>query len=425
MGGQSSVRPALTQAMGRAGARSVSCDQITPMKVAIVGGGIGGLSAAIALAREGIECAVYEQSPDLSATGASLQLGPNALRLMDEFGLLPRLREIGVLPEAVDFVRWKGGALLLHVPLGKAMEEYFGAPQLDFFRPDLHRLLLEELPDETVLAGSQVLAVEQDLKGVTLRFPDDREVRADLAVAADGIRSRIRQQFRGADDPVFSGTVVYRGVAPRKDVIALHPEHINYYWLGPSRHGVSYWIAGGALLAVNCAVQDAEWSRESWTLEAPATEALSHFEGWDERLGARIRSCRTMLRGAVFVRRPLENWSFGRVTLLGDAAHAMEPFQAQGAAQAVEDAYVLAKCLAREPGDPVAALRRYESARMSRAGELQRSSRAAAESFYLPEGDEQRARDAEYLKLRESLPWGTRQPIWEHDVRATLGDYLR
>ncbi len=390
------------------------------MKVAIVGGGVGGLTAAAALARKGIEYAVYEQAPAMAATGASLQLGPNALRLMDEIGLLPALREIGVRPDAVDFVRWSDGALLLHMPLGAAMEEYFGAPQLDFYRPDLHRVLLEALTPGTVKLGVAVSAVEQTGGTVTLELADGSRAQADVVVAADGIRSHIRQQLAGSDEPEFSGTVVYRGVARRADVLELHPRHVNYYWLGPYRHGVSYWIDAGKRLAVNCAAQHAEWARESWTLQAPAEEALEYFEGWDERLLERIRCCGTMLRGAVFVRRPLEHWSHGRVTLLGDAAHAMEPFQAQGAAQAVEDAYVLAECLAADPADPISALRRYEVIRMNRAGELQTSSHAAAGSFYLPDGEEQRRRDASYATLLETLPWGPRQPIWEYDVRAAL-----
>ncbi len=244
----------------------------------------------------------------------------------------------------------------------------------------------------------------QDAGGVTLELAGGGPRAADVAVAADGIRSRIRQQFTGADEPVFSGTVVYRGVAPREAVIELHPEHVNYYWIGPYRHGVSYWISGGERLAVNCAVQNAEFSHESWTLSAPAEEALEHFAGWHEPLLERIRACGTMLRGAVFVRRPLAQWSYGRVTLLGDAAHAMEPFQAQGAAQAVEDAFVLAECLAGDPDDVPAALRRYESIRMARAGELQSSSHAAAESFYLPDGEEQRRRDAAYPRCGRRSP---------------------
>jgi salicylate hydroxylase len=390
------------------------------VRVAIVGGGVGGLTAAAALARKGIECAVFEQAPEPPAAGASLQLGPNALRLMDEIGLLPALREIGVRPDAVNFVRWTDASLLLHTPLGPAMEEYFGAPQLDFYRPDLHRVLLGALAPGTVRPGIAVAAVEQTDAAATLELADGSQRQADVVVAADGIRSPIRQQLAGADEPEFSGTVVYRGVLPREHALLLHPHHINYYWLGPYRHGVSYWISAGELLAVNCGVQHAEWARESWTLEAPAEEALEYFAGWDEGLLERIRCCETMLRGAVFVRRPLEHWSYGRVTLLGDAAHAMEPFQAQGAAQAIEDAYVLAECLADQPEDPVGALRRYEIIRMSRAIELQDSSHAAAESFYLPDGEEQRRRDASYTTLLETLPWGTRQPIWEHDVRSAL-----
>jgi salicylate hydroxylase len=280
--------------------------------------------------------------------------------------------------------------------------------------------LLDALAPGTVMMGVAVKALEQTDAAVTLTLADGKRVQADVAVAADGIRSPIRQQLAGADEPEFSGTVVYRGVIAREHALDLHPDHINRYWLGPYRHGVSYWISAGQLLAVNCAAQHAEWAHESWTLEAPADEALEYFADWDEGLRERMRRCGTMLRGAVFVRRPLEHWSYGRVTLLGDAAHAMEPFQAQGAAQAVEDAYVLAECLADQPDDAFGALRRYEVIRMNRAVGLQTSSHAAAESFYLPEGEEQRERDAAYATLLDTLPFGTRQPIWEHDVRDAL-----
>jgi salicylate hydroxylase len=308
---------------------------------------------------------------------------------------------------------------LLHTELGERAEAHFGAPQLDFFRPDLHRVLIDALPPGVLRLGQRVERIEQDGEGVELRTAAGERVRADAVVAADGIRSQLRQQLVGADSPVFSGTVVYRGVARREDVAGLHPDRLNFYWLGPYRHGVSYWISAGRLLAVNCAVQDAEWSRESWTLEAPHDEAAQAFAGWHPPLLERIRHVGTMLRGAVFVRRPLEHWSFDRVTLLGDAAHAMEPFQAQGAAQAVEDAFVLAECLAAD-GDVVAALRRYERVRMSRAEQLQDSSASAANTFYLPDGEEQQQRDAQYATLLARQPFGTRQPLWEYDVRDAL-----
>jgi len=391
------------------------------MRIAIIGGGVGGLTAAIALLRRGFGVEVLEQAPEISAVGASLQLGPNAVRLLDEIGLLPALRGIGVRPDAVDFLRWDDGSLLLHQALGEDAEAHFGAPQLDFYRPDLHRTLAGALPDGVLRLGVRVDGVEQDESGVTVVTQQGERIRADAAVAADGIRSRIRGQLVGEDNPTFSNTVVYRGVAPRADVAHLHPDRLNLYWLGPYRHGVAYWIAGGSLLAVNCAVQDAEWSRESWTLEAPPEEAARAFAGWHPPLLERIMRVTTTLRGAVFVRQPIEHWSFGRVTLLGDAAHAMEPFQAQGAAQAVEDAYVLAECLAADPDAPQA-FRRYEQIRMSRAEELQESSAAAANIFYLPDGDEQRLRDARYATILEKLPYGTRQPIWEYDVREALAN---
>ena len=390
------------------------------LSISIVGGGIGGLTAAVALARKGVAVEVFEQSPDLGRAGASIDLGPNAVRLLQTLDLRD-VRRVGVRPDAVELLRWDDGATLLRAPHGAAAEEYFGAPLLDFYRPDLHELLLRALPAGAVHFGSRVERVEQDGGSAEAILADGRRVPSDAVVAADGIRSRLRQQLVGADEPVFSGTVVYRGLAAKNEVHELHPDHVNRYWLGPHRHAVAYWVAGGSLLAVNAAVREAEWARESWTDEAPPGEILPAFAGWHERLLERFRRCRFFLRGAVFVRRPLEHWSFGRVTLLGDAAHAMEPFQAQGAAQAIEDAFILAECLEGTTSQEVsAAFERYERARMQRAEDLQDSSRAAANVLYLPDGDEQRERDERYRSLLETYPWGHRQPIWEHDVRRAL-----
>ena len=171
---------------------------------------------------------------------------------------------------------------------------------------------------------------------------------------------------------------------------------------------------------MNTAVQHAEWAEESWTAEATTDELLAYLDGWDPSLLERIRRCSTLLRGAVFVRRPLDDWAFGRIALLGDAAHAMEPWQAQGAAQAIEDAYVLAECLADSHGEVDAALERYATIRMTRATELQRSSAQAGNVFYLPDGEEQRRRDDEYATLHERQPFGHRQKLWEYDVRSAL-----
>jgi salicylate hydroxylase len=300
------------------------------------------------------------------------------------------------------------------------MEERFGAPQLDLYRPDLQRVLIEAVPEGALHLGAEVTGVDQDAGAAAVTLRDGRRFEADLVIAADGVRSPVRRHLFGPEDPVFSGTVVYRGVVPREVVGDLHPPRTNIYWLGPQRHGVSYWLSHGERLAVTLATREADWSRESWTLEAPATEALEFVEGWDEGFRARLSLCETMLRSAVFIREPIERWSAGRIALLGDAAHAMVPFQAQGSAQAIEDAYVLAACLADEGSDVGAAIGRYESIRLAHAAELQGSAQSAAESFYLPDGEEQRARDAAYETLNERMPWGPREGLWDHDVREEL-----
>ena len=390
------------------------------MKVAIVGGGIGGLAAGIALADRGIEFDIFEQAAEPDAAGASLSIGPNAVRLLDEIGVGEALRRVASVPDTVDLLRWDDGSLLHRSTLGPAMEDRFGAPQLDLFRPDLQRAMIDAVPAGALHLGAKVTGVRQDSGRAYVTLAEGVEIDADLVVAADGIRSPIRRLLFGPEDPVFSGTVVYRGVVAREAVGDLHPARQNMYWLGPQRHGVSYWLSGGERLAVTLATREADWSRESWTLEAPGAEALEFVDGWDEGFRARLALCDTMLRGAVFVREPIDRWSEGRVTLLGDAAHAMAPFQAQGSAQAIEDAYVLATCLA-DAGDPIVAIERYESIRVGHSAELQGSSQSAAESFYLADGEEQRARDAAYATLHQSRPWGPREGLWDYDVRQAAG----
>jgi salicylate hydroxylase len=233
------------------------------VRAVVVGGGIGGLTAAVALARQGVEVVVLEQAAVLAPVGASLQLGPNATRLLAELGLLDAARAVGSRPDAVELLRWENGEVLHHAEHGAAAEEHFAAPQLDFFRPDLHRVLVESLGEVPLRLGARVVRVDDEGDGAAAVVEDGTRVYGDIVVAADGIRSPLRQQLVGADDPVFSGTVVYRGIIPFERAADLHPDFVNRYWLGHARHAVSYRVGMGKLLALNLGVQRAEPAQES------------------------------------------------------------------------------------------------------------------------------------------------------------------
>jgi salicylate hydroxylase len=390
--------------------------------VAIVGAGIGGLTSAVALTRKGVRVEVLERAPELTTVGASLAVDPNAMRVLGRIGLLDALRTVGVSVDAVEHLRWDSGEILFRNPLGVEGEEHFGAPALDFLRSDLLQVLSEALPPGVITFGAEATGVEQDADGAAVVLADGRRVRADAVIAADGIHSRIRRQLVGEDDaPVFSGTVVYRGLVPREEAIGIEPVSVHRYWVGPHRHAVVYWISGGELMAVNIAVKDPHEEHLAPSDSADPAEVLAYLDGWDSQLLDRVRACRTIRRNSVYIRRPLDQWSFGRVALLGDAAHAMEPFEAQGAAQSVEDAYILAECLGDADGDDIpTALDRYAELRIPRANKVQQSSSDAAVMFYLPDGPEQRERDADFATLPERHPWGRREWIWEHDVEAAL-----
>jgi salicylate hydroxylase len=386
------------------------------LSVAIVGGGIGGLAAALALLRAGLDPTVYEQAPALGEVGAGIQLAPNCTRILRRLGLLPAIERVAVRPVAFEFRRWDDGRVLSRTPLGDAVEATFGAPYYHVHRADLIEVLAAALPPDRLHVGRRCVAVAEEGNRAELRFADGSTVEADLAVGADGIHSEVRRSLLGPEAPRFTGNVAYRGLVPAERVAHLGLERTITSRLGPGAHLVHYFVSAGRWLNVVCAVEEASWTRESWTDRGDVGALRAAYAGWDPAVGGILDALEVTLKWALFDRPPLPRWSVGRVTLLGDACHPMLPYMAQGAAQAIEDAGALAACLAADPDDPPAALRRYETLRLPRASVVQAMARGNAARFHLPDGPEQRARDAAMASsfgLSPEVGW-----LYGHDAEA-------
>ena len=399
----------------------------SPLRVHLVGGGIGGVAAALFLAREGIEAHVHERAGSLRETGAGIVVPPNMVRLIDALGLLPQLEAVAVRLEAAwEFRRWQDGRVLFSQPMGQSCVALYGCHCYVVHRADLLALLQQALPARQLHLGRRCTAVQAE--GDTARATFDTregadsarvEVEADVLVGADGIHSVVRRALPGADAQArFSGLCAFRCLVPaeRAPEMALRP--VQTLWLGPGRHLVHYPISAGRLVNIVAIVPAGDWRSESWTDEGRVEDMQAAFDGWDARVQQLLAAATDTRRWALVDRTPLAAWTHGRTTLLGDAAHAMLPFFAQGAAQALEDAAVLARCLrgvARE-GVPEA-LQRYEALRRPRASQVQLMSRGREVRNHLPDGPEQRQRDAELARgdpLRDSA-W-----LYGHDVQADL-----
>ncbi|MGX1133793.1 salicylate hydroxylase [Streptomyces glaucescens] len=364
------------------------------MRVAVAGAGIAGLAFAAALRRAGLDCHVYEQTGRLAEVGAGVQLAPNATRLLHRLGLDDLLPAVAVEPQAIEMRRWDDGTLLRRTELGETCRSRFGAPYYTVHRADLHSALLSLVPPDRLHLGARCVAVTQDADAARLRLSDGSTVTADLVVGADGIHSVAREQIV-ADRPRYSGQTIYRGLVPAELVPRLSAEPGVRLWLGPDRHCVCYPVSSGRQVSFGATVPAADWREESWSARGDAAELASAYAGWHEDVTRLIGAAQTVSRWALHDRESVDRLSAGRVTVIGDAAHPMLPFQAQGANQAIEDAVVLAACLAGAGPDGLdAALRRYEEIRLPRTTRIQRQSRDNAKTLHLADGDARRHRAA-------------------------------
>lgn len=350
--------------------------------VVVAGAGIGGLAAAIGLARGGFRALVLERTNKLEDIGAGIQLSPNATRALGQLGVLGKLRPHAV--EAANLIVGNGrtGAVLARLPLAEIAERY-GAPYLLALRGDLQRALLataDDLVDVEIERGVTVTDAANHTRGITVLCQRDGRASEEIGqalIGADGLWSRVRERLHGTEPPRFAGLVARRALIPAKSLPAAYALPDVRLWLGARGHIVHYPVAGGDHINV-VAISADDWHNESWDAQSDTP-----FPGrWAEPTARLLAAANQYRRWALADRPPLAGWGAERTTLVGDAAHPMLPFLAQGAAAALEDAVVLSRKLANA-NDVPAALRDYEAERVPRAVRLQRAARRTGKVYRL------------------------------------------
>ncbi len=355
-------------------------------RILIAGAGLGGLTAALALIRRGLRVTVLEQAPALGEVGAGVQIGANGMCVLDHLGLWPALESLAWQPEGKRIYHYRTGESWPLYDLGAESVERYGFPYCMFHRADLHAVLADAVaaaqPD-AVRLNAKLAGVEQDGICATAVLLGGERVSGAALVGADGIHSVVRRALFGPDDPQFTGIVAWRGVVSTADLPAPLLEPQSAIWIGPGGHCVHYQLRNGALMNFVGAIERSDWRIESWNTPGTVAECLRDFDGWNETLRSLIGAIPAPYKWALHVREPMEAWSKGRMTLLGDACHATLPFLAQGANHAIEDGLVLARALDAF-ADVETALKRYEAARLERTARMVRGSAANTARFHNP-----------------------------------------
>lgn len=365
-------------------------------RIAIVGGGIGGLTAASLLASEGFQVDVYEQASRIAPVGAGLGLFPNAMRVLTKMGLREKI-ELRAVRQSLEVFRRFDDGRVIRSAREEQLEQDFGSPRFTIHRADLLDALISALPSGALHLGERLQSLTQDKDGVDLQFVSGRRVRADVVLGADGITSTVARLLDIGTRPHSSGYAVNRTVIPRERVahLDLGPEDATTMWLGPHRHFSHYWVSSGRALNVMATVHSPLDLEEAWTVAADPREVREAYKDWHPQVRGILDAAEGFSLFGLFHRYASERWNVGRVALLGDAAHPMVPFFGQGAAMAMEDAEALRALLTGAPGSDIPRrLDVYSATRFERARRCQNIATDHAREWELPDGPEQRARDA-------------------------------
>ena len=347
-----------------------------PLRIAIVGAGMGGLAAAAALRRVGIEIAVYEQAAQFARIGAGIQIGCNAMKVLRELGLEQRLRAQSFYPRSWNNRDWRTGEVKFDMIFGESAERKFGAPYLLAHRGDLHAALASAVPSECVRLGHKLVGLDETGDGVRLSFANGVTSDADALIGADGVHSLVRDLLFGASPVNFTGRIAYRTTYPAALLDGQGIDDCTKWW-GEDRHIVIYYVKPDRSEVYFVTSQpEPDFTIESWSAKGDVRELRAAFEGFHSQVTKVLAACPDVHKWAIVDRHALKRWADRNVTLLGDACHPMTPYMAQGAAMAIEDAAVLSRCLDGVERDGVAdAFRRFEATRRERTARVQQTSR--------------------------------------------------
>jgi 2-polyprenyl-6-methoxyphenol hydroxylase-like FAD-dependent oxidoreductase len=347
------------------------------ISIAIVGAGMGGLTAAATLRAAGFDVTVYEQARQIARVGAGIQMMPNSMKVLRRIGVEARVRGSSFEPYSHLNRQWDTGEVMRELPMPESL---FGAPYLCMHRADLHEALVSTLPAGIVRLSQRLVGLDERAGRVTLTFDDGTSAQADAVVAADGVHSVARDIIVGPDAPLHKGRIAYRAIFPSARMGGVDVGRSRTKWWGIDRHIVIYYTRPdrSEIYFVTSVPEPAEWlTPESWSATGDVHELRAAYEGFHADVRAVLEACPACHKWAILEREPLPRWSDGRVALLGDACHPMTPYMAQGAAAAMEDAAVLTRCLQDVEGDDVpGAFRRYEAHRKPRTSRIQKISSA-------------------------------------------------
>ena len=383
-------------------------------RIAIVGAGLGGLATAIALRRQGFEAQVYEQASELAEFGAGINISPNSVRFFDAVGLAEKLHAVASEPAGLSWRDWSENEIRYSLPFGDFKRRY-GAEYYVVHRSDLHRFLSEAVPQANIHLGKRCARVESRNGVAGISFVDGTSAEADVVVGCDGIRSTVRAYIFGGEGPHYAGTMCWRALAP-SDALPkdYHDRYVNQ-WSGEGGFVISYYVRQGSFINFVAVRQQPGWTEPSWSVPSNVDEMLAAFPNVGVKLRTMMAAATSCSKWGQFTGEHAPRWTKGRVTLLGDSAHAMLATFGQGANMAFEDAYVLARWLDASADDPDAALAGYEAVRKPRATRVQQLSRTEVHLKKVHSNWDRMRREFAFLTRHGSTTSGIYRWIFGYD----------